>query len=47
MSNIIGSLLQKFVAASVALAMTGLLAWSVVDSTTCGPSDQVTESAGA
>jgi hypothetical protein len=36
MSSIIGSFLQKFVAASVALAMTGLLAWSVIDSTTSG-----------
>lgn len=42
MSSIIGSFLQKFVAASVALAMTGLLAWSVIDSTTSSPIDRVT-----
>ncbi|HEV7984757.1 MAG TPA: hypothetical protein VGP20_01220 [Steroidobacteraceae bacterium] len=42
MSSIIGSFLQKFVAASVALAMTGLLAWSVIDSTTSGSIDRVT-----
>jgi hypothetical protein len=47
MSNVINSFLQKFVAASVALAMTGLLAWSVIDSTATGPTDQVTVRAGA
>ena len=47
MSNVINSFLQKFVAASVALAMTGLLAWSVIDSTTTGPNEQVMVRAGA
>jgi len=42
MSNFIGSCMQKIVAASVAVAMTGLLALSVIDSTTSGPVDQIT-----
>jgi len=41
MSNIINVYLKKFVASMVAVAMTGLLAWSVIDSTTTGPSDQI------
>ncbi len=41
MRNAINSFLQKFVAAAVAVAMTGLLAWSVIDSTTNGPGDQI------
>jgi hypothetical protein len=41
MSNIINVYLKKFVASTVAVAMTGLLAWSVIDSTTTGPSDQI------
>jgi hypothetical protein len=41
MSNGINVFLQKFVASMVAVAMTALLAWSVVDSTTNGPSDQI------
>jgi len=41
MSSIIGFLVRQFVTASLALAMTGLLAWSVIDSTTSAPSDQV------
>jgi len=41
MSDFIGTCLQKFVAASVAVAMTGLLALSVIDSTTSGSVDQV------
>ncbi len=40
MSNFVGSCMQKIVAASVAVAMTGLLALSVIDSTTSGPVDQ-------
>jgi hypothetical protein len=47
MSNVINSYLQKFVAGAVAVAMTGLLAWSVIDSTTTGPSDQIAVRAGA
>jgi hypothetical protein len=47
MSDFIGSCLQKFVAASVAVAMTGLLALSVIDSTTSGAVDQVTGVHGA
>jgi hypothetical protein len=47
MSNLVNSYLQKFVAAAVAVAMTGLLAWSVIDSTTTGPSDQIAVRAGA
>jgi hypothetical protein len=42
MSNFIGSCAKKLVAASVAVAMTGLLALSVTDSTTSGPVDQIT-----
>jgi hypothetical protein len=41
MSNVINVFMQRFVASVVAVAMTGLLAWSVVDSTTNGPSDQI------
>jgi hypothetical protein len=41
MSNIIGSALSKFVCASVATVMTGVLAWMVSDSTTNGPQDDV------
>ena len=41
MSNLINAFVQKFVASLVAVAMTALLAWSVVDSTTAGPSDQI------
>jgi hypothetical protein len=41
MSNTINVFVQRFVASVVAVAMTGLLAWSVVDSTTNGPSDQI------
>jgi len=41
MSNVINVFLQRFVASVVAVAMTGLLAWSVIDSTTTGPSDQI------
>jgi hypothetical protein len=47
MSDFIGTCLQKFVAASVAVAMTGLLALSVIDSTTSGGADQVTSLPGA
>lgn len=47
MSNVINSFAQKFVAAAVAVAMTGLLAWSVIDSTSTGPSDQIAVRAGA
>jgi hypothetical protein len=41
MSSVINVFVQRFVASVVAVAMTGLLAWSVVDSTTNGPSDQI------
>jgi hypothetical protein len=41
MSNVINVFVLRFVASVVAVAMTGLLAWSVVDSTTNGPSDQI------
>ena len=41
MSNIIGSALSKFVCASVATVMTGVLAWMVSDSTTNGPQEEV------
>jgi hypothetical protein len=41
MSNVINVFVQRFVASVVAVAMTGLLAWSVIDSTTNGPSDQI------
>jgi len=47
MSNLIGSFLQKLVAASVAVAMTGLVALSVISSTTSGPVDQITSIPGA
>jgi hypothetical protein len=40
MSNVINVFLQNFVASMVAVVMTGLLAWSVIDSTTTGSSDQ-------
>jgi len=41
MNNIIGSVVQKLVSAALAVAITGVLAWSVIDSTTSGPSGQV------
>jgi hypothetical protein len=41
MNNVINVFVQRFVASLVAVAMTGLLAWSVIDSTTTGPSDQI------
>jgi hypothetical protein len=41
MSNIIGPALSKFVCATVATVMTGVLAWMVSDSTTTGPQDDV------
>jgi hypothetical protein len=41
MSNVINVFVQRLVASVVAAAMTGLLAWSVIDSTTNGPSDQI------
>jgi hypothetical protein len=41
MSNVINAFLKKFVASMVAVAMTALLAWSVIDSTSNGPSDQI------
>jgi hypothetical protein len=47
MNNVINSYLQKLVAAAIAVAMTGVLAWSVIDSTTSGPSDQIIERVGA
>jgi hypothetical protein len=47
MSDFISSCLQKFVAVSVAVAMTGLLALSVIDSTTNGGVDRVTNVSGA
>jgi hypothetical protein len=40
MSNVINVFVQRFVASVVAVAMTGLLAWSVIDSTSNGPNDQ-------
>jgi hypothetical protein len=47
MSNLINSYMQKLVAAAVAVAMTGLLALSVIESTTTGPVDQIDVRAGA
>jgi hypothetical protein len=47
MNIVINSYLQKLVAAAIAVAMTGVLAWSVIDSTTSGPSDQIIERVGA
>jgi hypothetical protein len=47
MNNFFGSCMQKLVAASVAAVMTGLLALSVIDSTTSGPVDQITSVSGA
>lgn len=41
MSNIISSAISRFVCASVATVMTGILAWMVSDSTTNGPNDDV------
>jgi hypothetical protein len=41
MSNVLNIFVQRFVAATVAVAMTGLLAWSVIDSTSNGSSDQI------
>ncbi len=41
MSNVFNVFVQKFVASMVAVAMTALLAWSVVDSTTSGPNQQI------
>lgn len=41
MSNIIGSALNRFVCAAVATAMTGVLAWMVIDSTSNGPHDDI------
>jgi len=41
MSNLINVFVQRFVASAVAVAMTGLLAWSVIDSTSTGRSDQI------
>ena len=41
MSNIISAALSRFVCAAVATAMTGVLAWMVVDSTTNGPKDDI------
>jgi ABC-type polysaccharide/polyol phosphate export permease len=41
MSNVINVFLQNFVASMVAVLLTGLLAWSVIDSTTTGSSDQI------
>jgi hypothetical protein len=47
MSKFIGSCMQKIVAALVAVAMTGLLALSVIDSTTAGPVHQISSVSGA
>jgi len=47
MSDVINTFLQKFVATFIAVSMTGLLAWSVIESTTIGPIDQITVRAGA
>ena len=41
MSNIINSAISRFVCASVATVMTGVLAWMVSDSTTNGPNDDI------
>jgi hypothetical protein len=41
MRNIIGFVTQKFVAGALALAVTGLIAWSVSDSIISVPSGQI------
>lgn len=39
MNNIISSALSRFFSAAIATAMTGVLAWAVIDSTSNGPRD--------